>query len=144
MTGIFGDADVATLDDRGTEMGALAGELAEYLTDDLEQRGLAVQGTHAGGLHASTRLWWLLVLGVAAVVSGAIVHVILVTATGSRGGALAAEAALVLAAILGVGAIFVRRATRGLTPFGTRGDLARPRLRAVLHPERGDARPRRG
>ncbi len=118
MSGIFGDAEVATLDDRGTEMGALAGELAEHLTDDLEQRGLAVPGTHAGGLHASTRQWWLLVVGVAAVVAGAIVHVILVTATGSRGSALAVEAAIVLAAILGVGAIFVHRAARGLTPLG--------------------------
>ena len=52
MNGVFAGAETTTLDDRGSEMGTLAGELAENLTDDLETRGLAVQGTHAGGLHA--------------------------------------------------------------------------------------------
>lgn len=118
MTALFGDADVTSLDDRGTEMGTLSAELAENLTDDLETRGLAVQGTNAGGLRATTRQAWLLVLGIIAVIIGAVLHVIVVTATGSRDGALAAETALVLLVILGLGAIRVRGAAKGLTPMG--------------------------
>jgi uncharacterized membrane protein len=118
MDGLFGDADVTTLDDRGSEMGALAAELAEQLTDDLEDRDLAVIGTNAGGLNASTQQGWLLVLGAVAVIIGAVLHVIVVTATGNRGLALVAEAVLVLLVILGFGALLVRRAGRGLTAKG--------------------------
>lgn len=118
MTGLFGDADVTTLDDRGSEMGTLAAELAEHLTDDLETRGLAVQGAHAGGLRATIHQAWLLAVGLIAVVIGAGVHVIVVTATGNRSAALAVETAVVVLLILGAGELRVRRAARGLTPMG--------------------------
>jgi uncharacterized membrane protein YgcG len=118
MTSIFGDSDVTTLDDRGSEMGALAGELAELLTDDLETRGLAIPGTNAGGLHSNSHQAWLLVLGIGAVIAGAIAHAIIVTATGNRTAALVIETALVLVVILGLGAILIGRAARGLTSMG--------------------------
>jgi hypothetical protein len=118
MTGLFGDADVTSLDDRGSEMGALSAELAENLTDDLETRGLAVQGAHAGALRAAIHQAWLLAIGLIAVIIGAGVHVIVVTATGDRSAALAVETVVVVLLILGAGEIRVRRAARGLTPMG--------------------------
>jgi uncharacterized membrane protein YgcG len=118
LAGIIGDADVATLDDRGSEMGTLAGEVAENLTDDLEDRGLAVHGTDAGGLRGVMRQVWLLVLGVVAVVVGSVLHVVVVTATGSEAAALVIETAFVIAAVLGIGALIVRGTARGLTPLG--------------------------
>jgi uncharacterized membrane protein len=99
-------------------MGTLSAELAEHLTDDLETRGLAVQGTSAGGLRANTHQAWLLVLGIIAVAIGAAVHVIVVTGAGNRDAALVVETVVVVLLILGAGAIRVRRAARGLTPMG--------------------------
>ncbi len=118
MTGLFGATDVATLDDRGAELGSLAGELAENLTDDLEDRGLAVRGADAGGLRGVMHQTWLLVLGVAAVVVGTIAHVIIVTATGSTSVALVVETVFVVLVILGIGGLIVRSAARALTPMG--------------------------
>jgi hypothetical protein len=118
ISGLFGDADTTTLDDRGSEMGTLAGELAENLTGDLETRGLTVQGTHAGGVHARSGHWWILLLGLFAVLDGAVVLVVMVTITGNRTAALAAQA-LAVAVVLAIGAWFIiGRAARGLTPTG--------------------------
>lgn len=118
ITGLFGDADETSLDDRGTEMGTLAGELAENLTDDLETRGIAVQGSDAGALHSRVHQAWILVIGIVAVIAGAILHVIVVAATGERGVALVLETLLVIVVVLGFGAVLVRVAARGLTPLG--------------------------
>jgi len=118
MAGLFGTADVATLDDRGSEMSTLAGEVAENLTDDLEDRSLAVHGTDAGGLRGVMRQVWLLVLGVVAVVIGTALHAVVVTATGNTTAALVVETLFVLVAILGVGSLIVRGAAKGLTPLG--------------------------
>lgn len=118
MMGLFGQADVATLNDRGAEMSALASAVADNLTDDLEDRGLAVRGADAGGLRGVMHQAWLLVLGIAAVAVGSIVHVIVVTATGNDSAALVVETVLVLLVILGIGGLLVRAAARGLTPLG--------------------------
>ncbi len=119
MSGLFGGADVTTLDDRGSEMGTLGAELAEHLTDDLEARGLAVQGTSAGGLRANTHQLWLLVLGIIAVIVGAR-HPR--RSRCSRPGTATLrsrlETVVVVLVILGVGAIRVRGAAKGLTPIG--------------------------
>ena len=118
VTGLFEDAETTSLDDRGSEMGTLAGELSEHLTDDLEERGLAVPGTSAGGLHSRVHQWFTLVLGIAAVIIGAAVHVLMVTMTGSRAAAVGIEVLVVLALILGAGAIRARRVALGMTPKG--------------------------
>jgi uncharacterized membrane protein YgcG len=124
MAGLFdveagdGAADITSLEGRGSEMGALGVQLAEQLTDDLETRGLATPGTHAGGVHSRMRQWPLLALGAGAVLEGLALHVIVVTATGNRGLALAAETVVALLTILAVGAFLVRRAAKGLTPTG--------------------------
>src|SRR4051812_37389933 len=99
-------------------MGTLAGELAENLTDYLETRGLAVLGTHADGVRSRMHQWWILVLGVAAVIIGATAQVLIVTATGHRAAGLAVEITFVALVIIGVGAIRVRLAARGMTPKG--------------------------
>jgi hypothetical protein len=112
------ETDSTSLEGRGTEMGALAAVLAEQLTNDLEARGLATPGTHAGGVHSTMRQWPLLALGAGAVLLGLAAHVIVVTATGNRGFGLAVEAVVALVTILAVGAFFVRRAAKGLTPTG--------------------------
>ncbi len=118
MTGIFGGAETTTLDDRGSEMGTLAGELAEHLTDDVETRGLAVQGTRAGGLQARAGHWWILILGVVAVILGAGAHVVTVTATGSDAFALGVEVIFVALVVWLGAAIVISRAAKGLTPSG--------------------------
>jgi hypothetical protein len=118
IAGLFGEANVTSLDGRGTEMGKLSGVLAESLTDDLEERGLAVRGTDAGGLKARMHQGWLLVLGVVTVILGAIGHAIIVSVTGSRATAVTIETIFVLVVILGVGAMLVNGAARGLTPLG--------------------------
>ena len=112
------EVDRTSLEGRGSEMGALAARLAEQVTDDLEARGLATPGTQAGGVHTRMRQWPLLALAAGAVLGGLAAHVIIVTVTADRGLALAVEAVLVLATILAVGAFFVRRAAKGLTPIG--------------------------
>ncbi len=99
-------------------MGTLAGELAENLVDDLEDRGLAIPGTDAGGLNARAGHWWILLLGLFAVVVGAGVHVVAYSSKGEAGTALAFQVFTVVV-VLGLGAWFViRRAGRGLTPTG--------------------------
>jgi hypothetical protein len=118
MTGLFGEAAVTTLDDRGTEMSTLADQLAENLNDDLATRGLAVPGSSAGGLRSTAHQASILVLGIAAVIAGAILHVIVVTATGDRTAAIALETLLGVVAVLGIGSLLVRGAARGLTPMG--------------------------
>ena len=118
VTGIFGDSESTALDDRGTEMGTLAGELAENLTDDLERRGLAPKGTRAGGVHARSGHWWILLLGLFAVIGGAAALVVMVTVTGNRSAGLALQV-LVAAIVLAIGGwIIIGRAARGLTPTG--------------------------
>jgi hypothetical protein len=115
---LFAGADTTTLDGRGAEMSTFAGELAELQTDDLEDRGLAVRGTAAGGLHGKTHVAWLAVVGVIAVIAGAVGHGLVVTVSGNRTAAIVVEVALVAIIILGVGAIVVAGAARGLTPMG--------------------------
>jgi hypothetical protein len=118
LDGIFGVTTSTTLDDRGAEMSTLAGEVAENLTDDLEDRGLAMEGTDAGGLNTSAGVWWVLGLGVVSVLVGAGVHVLMVTVTGTRSVALVAQVGVV-ALVLGLGAWgVIARAGRGLTPTG--------------------------
>ena len=53
---------------------------------------------------------WLLILGIAAVVAGTVIHVIVVTATGNDSVALVLETGFVLLVILGIGALLVRGA----------------------------------
>jgi hypothetical protein len=115
---LFAGADATTLDDRGAEMSTLAGELAELQTDDLEDRGLAVRGTTAGGLHGKTHVAWLAVLGSIAVIAGAVAHGLVVTVSGNRSAAIVVEVVLVAVVVLGIGAIVVAGAARGLTPMG--------------------------
>jgi uncharacterized membrane protein len=115
---LFAGADATTLDDRGAEMSTLAGELAELQTDDLEDRGLAVRGVTAGGLHGKTHVAWLAVVGGIAVIAGAVAHGLVVTVSGNRTAAIVIEVVLVAAIILGIGAIVVAGAARGLTPTG--------------------------
>ncbi len=115
---LFQGADTTSLDGRGAEMSTLAGELAELQTDDLEDRGLAVRGTTAGGLHGKTHVAWLAVVGVIAAVAGAIAHGLVVTLSGNRSAAIVFEVIVVAVIILGVGAIVVGGAARGLTPMG--------------------------
>jgi uncharacterized protein (TIGR04222 family) len=110
--------DTTTLDDRGAEMSTLAGELAEHLTDDLEDRELAVRGTDAGELNGKTHVAWLLLVGVIAVIVGAVTHGVIVTLSGSVTAALVVETVLVLAIVLGIGTLVVGSAARGLTPLG--------------------------
>ncbi len=143
LAGLLGTADSASLDDRGKEMSTLAGTLAENLTDDLEARGLAVIGTDFGGLNTKAHQAWSLVLGIVAVIIGAVVHVVMVAATGNRTAALAVETLVVVAVVLGFGALRVSAGRTRAHPARTCRGLARARLRPVLHPERGDARPRR-
>ena len=115
---LFKGADTTTLDDRGAEMSTLAGELAELQTDDLEDRELAVRGVTAGGLHGKTHVAWLAVVGVIAVIAGAVAHGLVVTVSGNRTAAIVIEVLLVAVIILGIGAIIVGGAARGLTPLG--------------------------
>jgi hypothetical protein len=115
---LFGGADTTTLDDRGAEMSTLAGELAELQTDDLEDRELAVRGITAGNLRGKTHVAWLAVVGLIAVVVGAVTHGIVVTVSGNRTAAIVIEVLLVALIILGIGAIVVGGAARGLTPKG--------------------------
>jgi hypothetical protein len=118
LDGLFSGSESTTLDDRGSEMSTLAGELAENLTDDLEDRGLAVEGTDAGGLNTRSGHWWILLLGVFAVAVGAGVHVLAYSLRGEAGTALAFEV-FAVAVILGLGGLAViRLAGRGLTPAG--------------------------
>jgi uncharacterized membrane protein len=99
-------------------MGTLSGALAENLTDDLEGRGLAMQGTDAGGLNARAGHWWILALGLVAVAAGAVVHVLAYSSKGEAGTALAFEV-FTVGVVLGVGSwVVIRRAGRGLTPTG--------------------------
>jgi hypothetical protein len=118
LDGLFAGADTTSLDDRGREMGTLAGTLGENLTDDLEARGLAVVGTDFGGLNTNAHQAWSLVLGIVAVIIGAVVHVVTVAATGNHIAALVVESLVVLFVVLGFGALRVRTAGRGLTPLG--------------------------
>jgi hypothetical protein len=115
---LFAGADTTTLDQRGAEMSTLAGELSELQTDDLEDRGLAVRGTTAGGLHGKTHVAWLAVVGLVAVLAGAVAHGIVVTVSGNRTAAIVVEVVLVAVIVLGIGAIVVAGAARGLTPMG--------------------------
>jgi hypothetical protein len=115
---LFQGTDTTTLDDRGAEMSTLAGELAELQTDDLEDRELAVRGTTAGGLHGKTHVAWLAVVGVIAVIAGAVAHGLVVTVSGNRTAAIVVEVVLVALIILGIGAVIVGGAARGLTPKG--------------------------
>jgi hypothetical protein len=115
---LFRDADTTTLDDRGAEMSTLAGELAELLTDDLEERELAVRGTTAAGLNGKSHVAWLAIVGLIAVIVGAFAHGVVVTVSGNRTAAIVIEVLLVAAVILGIGAIVVGSAARGLTPKG--------------------------
>ena len=118
LDGLFGGAETTTLDDRGSEMGTLAGELAENLVDDLENRGLAMLGTDAAGLNTRPGQWWVLALGVSSVLVGAGVHWLTVTITGNRSVALVAQV-IVVALLLLLGAwIVISLAGRGLTPSG--------------------------
>jgi hypothetical protein len=115
---LFQGTDTTTLDDRGAEMSTLAGELAELQTDDLEDRELAVRGTTAGGLHGKTHVAWLAVVGVIAVIAGAVAHGLVVTVSGNRTAAIVVEVVLAALIILGIGAVIVGGAARGLTPKG--------------------------
>jgi hypothetical protein len=118
MTTLFASGDRTDMEDRGTEMGGLSAELAEQLTDDLEDRELAVRGIRNSQLRARVGPARILVLGLVAVVIGSGLHFLVVTLTGDRGFALVLETIAALGLVTVGGWLIVRGAARGITPKG--------------------------
>lgn len=116
---VFGDADHVEFDpERRTTMGSVAARLAEDLTDELEERGLAERGTNAAELRTRIRPWRALWLGLVAVAAGCGAHYLVVTVIGDRSLAAVVELAVALGIITLGGAIIVAGAGRGATPKG--------------------------
>jgi uncharacterized membrane protein YgcG len=118
MAVLFDRAERTDLDDRGTEMGGLSAELAEQLTDDLEDRDLAVRGIRNSQLRARVSPARILLVGLVAVLVGCVAHFALVALSGDRDAALLVESVVVLGLIALGGWLTVRGAARGITPKG--------------------------
>lgn len=118
MSELFGSGTTTSLDGRRTEMGTLAGQYAELVTDDLEARGLAAPGTRAGGLKTHASRWGLLVVGLIAVAAGTLLQAIAVGTGAGRGIALVAQTVTVLLLMFAMGMLIVFGAAKGSTPLG--------------------------
>lgn len=118
MTKLFSNGTHTSLAGRRTEMGGLASALAEDLTDDLEDRGLAVRGATAASLDTETRGGRALFLGLIAVVVGCFAHAIALPASGSLAMARVVQVTAVGLVLLTGGLLIVQTAARHLTPLG--------------------------
>jgi hypothetical protein len=118
MATLFGNGTAATLEGRRAEMGTLAHSLAEDLTDDLEDRGLAVRGATAASLSSEAHGARALFLGLVVVVLGCFVHALVLSSTGNDDAALAVQAVVAGVVLLLGGLIIVGTVARNLTPLG--------------------------
>jgi hypothetical protein len=117
MSTLFGDADAATLAGRERTLGSLSHSLSEDLTDDLEDRGLAVKGATAASLSSQAHGARVFFLGLVALVIGSFVHAVGVEGFGADGAFVAQVA--VTALVLAVGAFFILRSVaHDLSPLG--------------------------
>jgi hypothetical protein len=118
MTTLFGTGTTTSLAGRRREMGTLSASLAEDLTDDLEDRGLAVRGATAASLSTESRGARSLFLGIGAVAAGCFAHAVALDGAGSVTTARVAQA-VTTAVVLGLGAlVIVGRVARHVTPLG--------------------------
>lgn len=118
MTTLFDGGTATSLKGRRSEMGALASSLSEDLTDDLEDRGLAVRGATASSLSTDSHGGRALFLGLLAVVVGCFAHALALQASGSDPTARIVQVVTVGVVLLLGGLLIVGTVARHLTPLG--------------------------
>jgi hypothetical protein len=118
MGKLFSKGSQTSLAGRRTEMGALAASLAEDVTDDLEDRGLAVRGATAASLSTESHGGRALFLGLFAVVVGCFAHALALSGSGNVTTARVVQVTAVALVLLAGGLLIVQTVARHLTPLG--------------------------